>query len=376
MPKPAYSFVDNIRCIAILAIVVEHISLDPHTFRPSDKPYWIFLTITQLFKFGTIAFFLIAGFLFAENKDGYGVIEYLKRRFNNIFRPWLIWSLTFVILVTAAPTLNAIIINAPLKAVVSNIWWGGKWVYLHSNYWFIMNFFFCTTVLLLNKKSLNSWSFGFILFSLTMFYSVNMYYEWIVPEHTTAIFGFIFFYWLGIQLNRFYAPIKNFIEKTSIVFFVLATILTLFISVQESSFLYSMKKIEHTNTLRFSNIVFSITIFFMFLKIGNFNWLAFLQPRKTTYGIYLIHYIFAICLLPLIFGNVDKSVTQQYSILEMLQYEISRFLIVYVLSFTVVQLISRSKFAWAIGSNPLKKPANQHVKDALEVDLGLKTEAA
>jgi hypothetical protein len=203
-----------------------------------------------------------------------------------------------------------------------------------------------------------------------------MYYEWIVPEHTTAIFGFIFFYWLGIQLNRFYAPIKNFIEKTSIVFFVLATILTLFISVQESSFLYSMKKIEHTNTLRFSNIVFSITIFFMFLKIGNFNWLAFLQPRKTTYGIYLIHYIFAICLLPLIFGNVDKSVTQQYSILEMLQYEISRFLIVYVLSFTVVQLISRSKFAWAIGSNPLKKPANQHVKDALEVDLGLKTEAA
>ena len=359
----------------MLAIVMEHISIAPYTFTPDDAPYWVHLTIVQAFKFGTVAFFLIAGFLFAANKDQYSVFDYLKRRFNNIFRPWLIWSTIFIVLVTAVPILNSIITKAPLISVVANIYWGAKWVYLHSNYWFIMNYFFCTTVLLLNKKVLNSWIFGLILLSLTSFYSVNVYFEWIMPEHTTAIFGFIFFYWLGVQINRFYQNIKIFFQKTHVIYFVMATFITLFLAVRELSLLSSLHKVDPNNTLRFSNIVFSITVFFLFLKIERFNWLSFLQPRKTTYGIYLVHYIFAICLLPLIFGEANVSLLQHLSVFEMIKYELTRFLIVYLFSFTLVQAISRSNYAWVIGNNLLNKPVQKPVQ-SVELELELKTEAA
>ena len=199
MPRTGYQFVDNIRCIAMLAIVTEHTSyLGSYVYTQESSPYWAYLTSIQLVKFGTIAFFIIAGFLFAENSGRYEVFDYLKRRFENIFKPWLIWSLTFFTLLTIGTAVKALVEGESLRLIISGLWWGLKTVYLHSNYWFIMNFFFCMTVLLLSKSVLQSWKFGLFLFSLTSFYSINVYAEWITPQHTGASFGFVFFYWLGV----------------------------------------------------------------------------------------------------------------------------------------------------------------------------------
>ena len=88
MPKPAFQFVDKIRCIAMLSIVIEHTSnLGPYVFVQGFTPYWAYLTSIQLVKFGTITFFIIAGFLFAEKSGDYQFFGYLKRRFDNIFKP-------------------------------------------------------------------------------------------------------------------------------------------------------------------------------------------------------------------------------------------------------------------------------------------------
>jgi fucose 4-O-acetylase-like acetyltransferase len=376
MPKPSYQFVDNIRCIAILGIVIEHCSIPAYVFAKGDPSYWPFVITAQAFKFGTIAFFLIAGFLFAEHKDNYSPFDYLKRRFNNIFRPWLIWSLTFLLFLCGASIVRSLIDGVPLKLILAGLWWGIKTVYLHSNYWFIMNFLFCTTVLLLSKRILHSWKFGLTLFFLTSFYGINVYTEWIIPHHTTAIFGFILFYWLGIQLNYHINQVQNLIDRTPSFVILFITSLTLFIAVQEFSYLHSMGKTDPNNTLKFSNMFFSITIFLAFLKIKNFNWLSFLQPRKTTYGIFLIHYIIVAAILPLVFGKEDSQTIKSFSVIEMFQYEVSRFLVVYLLSYGLVQLIGRSQFSWLIGGhNQSKKPVQQAQQEAVELKI-LKTEAA
>jgi probable poly-beta-1,6-N-acetyl-D-glucosamine export protein len=378
MPRTGYQFVDNIRCIAMLAIVTEHTSyLGSYVYTQESSPYWAYLTSIQLVKFGTIAFFIIAGFLFAENSGRYEVFDYLKRRFDNIFKPWLIWSLTFLTLLTAGTAIRSLSEGESLRQIVSGLWWGVKTVYLHSNYWFIMNFFFCMTVLLLSKHHLRSWKFGLFLFSLTSFYCVNVYTEWISPEHTAAIFGFVFFYWLGVQLHFHYKTVETKLKSISGYWLIALTAVTLFLSVQEASYLYGLKKVDPINTLRISNIIFSVAVFAMFLKVRSFRWLNFLQPRKTTYGIFLIHYILVAAFLPVVLGELGTAAIQKFTILDMYKYQFTRFFTVYILSFAMVQLISRSSYSWIIGIKTARKPAVLEVQEpSVERSIALKTEAA
>lgn len=359
----------------MLSIVIEHTSnLGPSVFSSSFSPYWAYLTSIQLVKFGTIAFFIIAGFLFSEKSGNYEFFGYLKRRFDNIFKPWLIWSLVFLVLLVSGTAIKAFITGVSFNLILSGIWWGVKTVYLHSNYWFIANFFFCTTVLLLSKNVLKSWWFGFVLFLSTCFYSVNVYTEWIMPQHTTAIFGFVFFYWLGVQLNIHLKSIESFIKRISYKWFAFSTSILLFIAVYDAAFLHTLNSVDPMNSLRLSNILFSINVFLLLFKVRRFNWLNTLNPRKTTYGVFLIHYILVYFLLPLVTNVANGSQIQQLSIIEMYKYQFTRFIIVYLLSMVIVNLFLYSKFSWIIGIKADKKAVPQATKQ--EDLVILETEAA
>ena len=379
MPRATYSFVDNIRCIAILAIVTEHTSfLGSYVYSPDSSPFWAYLTSLQLVKFGTIAFFIIAGFLFAENSNDYSFFEYLRRRFNNIFKPWLIWSLTFLFLLTAGTAITALRTGVSMRLIISGIWWGVKTVYLYSNYWFIVNFFFCTTILLLSKKIIKSRWFGLTLFLFTCFYSLNIYTEWINSKHTTALLGFVFFYWLGVQLNIHYSSVEKKLKSTSFHWFVLLVMGSLGVAVLEASHLYDLRKEDPINTLRLTNIIFSIAVFALLLKIKKFDWITPLQPRKTTYGIFLIHYIIVATGLPILLGTANVESIQQFSIADMYIYQFSRFTVVYVPSFALVTMLSRSDFSWLIGVRTPSKPvfANVPARTIEMQKQALETEAA
>lgn len=380
MAKPAYQFVDNIRCIAMLSIVTEHTSyIGSYVYTPDSATFWAYLTSIQLVKFGTISFFIIAGFLFTENSGRYSVFEYLKRRFDNIFKPWLIWSLVFLIVMMAWPTIQAFRSGTSLRLIASSLWWGTKTVYLFSNYWFIANFFFCTTVLLLSKRIIRSWVFGLVLFLMTSFYSINVYTEWIMPLHTTAIFGFTFFYWLGVQFHTHLATIEKIFNRISRRWFVFLTGVTLFIAVREAAYLYSINSTDPINTLRVSNIIFSISVFALLLRIKNFSWLSILEPRKTTYGIFLIHYILVYSILPLIRGELSTLELGSFTIMDMYKYQFTRFFLVYCLTFGLVKLIQSSRFSWIIGANNTK--LSQTIEPPIQVAaqerrIAVETEAA
>lgn len=93
---------------------------------------------------------------------------------------------------------------------------------------------------------------------------------------------------------------------------------------------------DEYNTLRISNIFYSLSFFALLLKIGSFKKLDYyLKPRQTTFGIYLVHQILIIRVLPEIFKWSSWN-HLEFTVTENLAYIILRFL--------------KTRFKWSIGS--------------------------
>ena len=357
--KRNYDFIDHIRCLAMMSIVADHnFNVGDYAFKAYTTNYWVYFVDIQLAKFGTITFFLLAGFLLGDKFAEYSPGQYLNRRFKSTFKPWIIWSLAF---------LAVIIIK---EAVIDAKFYPGRFnfaqtfisglstVYLFSNYWFIINFLICIAILLLFKKSLYSWKLGAVLLLLTLFYSLNCFYEWIFPVHTTALFGFVFFLWLGAQINKNWKIIDQKVTALPFYIFLIAFVITFALSGFESTRLFAMKSAEPFNTLRFSNILYSLATFALLLKIRDFKLIKYFKPRETTYGIYLVHYILVYALVDEILRpfNLNIGMVKYLSAGGLIVYQYVRFIIVYILTFAIVISINRTRYRWLIGNNiPRKK---------------------
>ncbi|RYE13917.1 MAG: acyltransferase [Rickettsiales bacterium] len=351
-PKKNYGFVDAIRCIAMIAIVMEHsIHFSETTYHPSNPiHYYIYATLFQFTKFGTINFFLLAGFLIGEKFTDYSPLQYLKRRVDSTLTPWIFWSLFYLLLHIITDIIIVYRFNKGVfdQDFTNNIIDQTKIIYLYTNYWFIPNFLCCISILLIFKQYLYSYWLGFVLLIFSLIYSINIYYTWIEPEHTTAILGFVFFLWLGAQLNQNFESVNNWVSKTSVYVWLLLTILTLYLAVKEGLLLRQIHSIDPYNSLRISNILYSIAMFFLLLKIKNFRFVNYLKPRETTYGIYLIHYIIVGSVLSEIFRPLKFNVTP-LPLFELIAYQILRFIIVYGVTFGLVRILNYTKLKWTIG---------------------------
>lgn len=339
--KKNYNFIDAIRGLAMMCIVADHcFTAGDINFPIKNLNFWVYISSVQLVKIGTINFFLMAGFLIGDKFADYSALDYLKRRFNNTFKPWIIWSLIFLYYVVTIWPRNGAISTWLLHDLAT--------VYFLSNYWFIINFFICITILLIFKKQLYSIKLGLVLLLFTLFYSVNIYYQWIYPMHTTAVLGFVFFLWIGAQMQKRWVAIEKYIDATPLYVFIVAVIVSLAAAVVEIFILYNNKSIDPFNSLRITNILYSLAVFFLIVKIKRYNWLMKLKPRETTYGIYLIHYIIVFAFLAGWMGDFNYSI-DSLSVPGMLALELARFIIVYVATFILVQVINMFSIRWVIG---------------------------
>ncbi len=351
--KKNFDFIDSIRCIAMIGIVMEHSS----SFwllkyqQPIDQ--WIQASYMQIFKFATISFFLISGFLINHKFTEYTPIQYLKNRFKNTIGPWFFWIIIFIILniiqrfvvywrsgnPDEIPTLYNLTIDQFYRIV------------FFSNYWFILNFLICISILLIFKKYLYSIKFGIIWLLISLFYSVNIYYAWIPPQHTTALFGFVVYLWLGVYLNKHYQTVSKFLNNVSFTLLILINVLLFIAADLETIHLMHIGSVDVYNTLRFSNILYSLTMFALLLKIGSVKWLQVnLKPRLTTFGIYLIHQILIARFLSEIF-RPSKFKEIDMTALQVAGFSFIRFVIVYLVAYLLTRLILNTKFKWSIGAN-------------------------
>ena len=339
--KRNYDFIDAIRALAMMCIVADHcFTAGANDFSFKSTNFWAYIISVQLVKIGTIIFFLLAGFLIGDKFADYSALDYLKRRFNNTFRPWIIWSFIFLCFVIAIWPRDGNVTTWLLEDL--------KGVYLRSNYWFIINFFICITVLLIFKKQLYSIKLGLILLFFTLFYTVNIYYQWIYPLHTTAVLGFVFFLWLGAQMQKHWLKTEGYLRKIPFWVLIVVVIVTLALAVIEIANLYGTNSLDPFNSLRLSNILYSLAMFFLIVKIKRYGWMMKLKPRETTYGIYLIHYIIIFAFLHDWLGNLDK-LGNNIPIIAMTGLRLLKFLIVYGVTFIVVKIINRFSIKWIIG---------------------------
>ncbi|PWS31096.1 acyltransferase family protein [Pedobacter paludis] len=346
-----YDFIDTMRFIAMIGIVMEHSS--PFLGLKLDNLHdQIIQTVAlQFIKFGTIVFFILAGFLIGDKFNDYTTKQYLGRRLHTTFRPWLFWVTVFILLfyideaVKYAKGSDSLGFTHPLIFIFDKI----HFIIVQTSFWFIINFMLCITILLVFRKYMYSVVFGSILAILSLFYSVNLYFDWIPTGHTTALLGFVFYLWLGVILHKYFAEFNSWIKKRSFAVLLIAVLITFAISCAETINLIHLGSTDSGNTLRFTNILFSFASFLFLYKYCNFKAIEKLKPRSMTFGIHLLHHILIIIFLPMILRPLHIVYANETAwSLFFLQFAI--FTLIYGTTYAIVYYIGQSKkWKWSVG---------------------------
>ncbi|MGN8056910.1 acyltransferase family protein [Pedobacter sp. 22163] len=349
--KINYDFIDSLRFISMFGIVMEHSSFffGAKFNTLNEKIVQIFSL--QVFKFGTIIFFLLAGFLIGDKFTKYSTKEYLQRRIKNTLKPWLFW----VIILLITNYLDIIVKNLKygdnpfLTISIPNVLLSIENIVFNTSFWFIPNFLICIAILLLFRKYLYSIKLGAALLLLSLFYSVNLYIDVIPTSHTTALFGFIFYLWLGVQINKYYDQFKFIAGKTSMSLIFILLIISFSLASLESYYLLKLLPADPFNTLRITNIIYSLLSFVFLYKLGAKIQIKRFNPSILTFGIYLVHQILIFRLMPLIFRPLHINFENR-SAYYFLAIQLLTFAVVYTGSILIVYLINKSKRArWIVG---------------------------
>jgi hypothetical protein len=350
--KRNFDFVDTIRCISMVGIVFEHSVVFDHFHYESLYTSLFQASVMQFFKFATITFFLIAGFLINYKFTEYSALQYINNRLKKTIKPWAIWLHVLIALDIA----NVLVIyfkykrERPLPSLMHFLMTEYFDIVFMTSFWFILNFLICIAILLMFKKYLYKVWFGVILLAISLFYSVNLYYSWIPTMHTTALFGFIFYLWLGAYINRYYEQISKLIHRTDLFWFILFVSISFLLADFEIIHLQNSFVDDAYNTLRISNIIYSLFFFAMLLKIGSVRWInTLLEPRNTTFGIYLIHTLIILHALKLIFGPLHIQLAS-LTLAEAMAYSMVRFILAYGISYVLTRILIRTRIKWIIGA--------------------------
>lgn len=293
-------------------------------------------------KFGTICFYLISGFLLGEKFTETPSLTYLKRRYDNTFRPYIITLVCYLLFYSLRYFSGEDKVqnfqDYGLHLIEDSIT-----IIFFTNYWFVINLFISLSIILLFKKYLFSYTFPALAFAVTLFYSFNIHAQYFEPRHGAALFGFIFYLWLGIFINKHKNAFIDFIDKTSITAFVIVTGLLLGLNVFEAYVLRSINSIDPLNTLKLSNQLYSLVIFSLIIKFRNINLPAVFNPKKETYGIYLYHPFFITILYKVVYSFSHTYFLRSDFVIMISMFA---FVIIYSLTTCVVKCLNTSPIQW------------------------------
>ena len=346
-----YNFIDTMRFIAMIGIVMEHSSPFLGLKLTTLHDQIIQTVALQSIKFGTIVFFILAGFLIGGKFNQYTTKQYLGRRLNTTFRPWIFWVSILIILFYIDQSVRYFkgsdvqAFSQPIEYILNRV----HFIIVETSFWFIINFLICISILLIFRKYMYNIGFGAMLCVLSMFYSINLYFNWIPTGHTTALVGFVFYLWLGVILHKYFTQFQNWVNQQSFLIICSFLLVTFIISCAETINLIQLGSNDSGNTLRFSNIIFSLVSFVFLYKYCNFSFIEKLKPRSMTFGIHLVHHILIIIFLPMILRPLHIVYAAQ-SIWSLFFMQFAIFVLIYAATYVLVYYIGKSKrWKWTVG---------------------------
>jgi len=337
---PRFSAIANLRVVAIVAIILNHAQIGINEDTQYSTGYFFY---SQLFKFGSLLFMIISGFLFQNSVHRYQPKVLFKRKVSTILLPSLLFMAPWAVL--------NIFILPQLGTKTQAISWtlGGNELYnlfFRSIYWFPINLFlmFAVNNFIRNPKLLKALLIPAIL--ITLFYCINIYGYWVPRKHNSAILGYFSFFFIG-RLAYIYFPVissylkilKNNIRvKTAalvvlIAFFVLAVAESIFIQQQNM-------RTDPGNILRLSNIAYTFVLLSIAFNYRNKIKTASHFKEKSVFLIYLIHPYLLFAgkhFLPL--GGLDSELHSA----DFIPYEMVYASLILLISLTVARLLQSSR---------------------------------
>jgi peptidoglycan/LPS O-acetylase OafA/YrhL len=285
--RPEYLFIHTVRFWSMLAIVFLHCAAKFTKYETVSTPV-MSLMVTP-FKFGTIGFFLISGFLVGDRLPASDRISYLGRRAKRLIPAWLVWF-GLDLFYTTHKDLAAIPVTGLSSGVFfSTVYAAAGRCLTETALWFIPNFMVALTCIVMLRRWLNDLRLGAVLLAVNLFYGVNVYTRWLPSRHTEALFAFVFYLWLGAWCSLRKDRILNWATTRSAWSLSLWACAAAGIGLIEAVILNAHNSPDAFNSLRFGNQIYSVLIIILLLRIRRRSWPAFVNVVETTYGVYLTH---------------------------------------------------------------------------------------
>ncbi|SHG08074.1 acyltransferase family protein [Flavobacterium johnsoniae] len=289
---------NNIRIIALLCILAIHTNLinrgflnyqNETTIAMFNQNFWEMLMgvlYCNIFKAGTILFFIISGFLFEKQYLSFNNFSaFLKKKTKSLLRPYFIIYIIPTILLTG--------IIEPNVGVKENIDFSTFFIrtienIFFSNYWFIPALFVTLIVsYFIDSKNLFKALYLFILIWFVFY--LNIYLKFTISLHTVWFIAFFFVFTLGRIMYVYNEKISNWkiirdpkkIICLVILFYIISNIESIIIL----RFAYNL---DSVNTLRIGNVLYSFCLFCLLNNIFD-KWKFTLPIDVSFYFIYLIH---------------------------------------------------------------------------------------
>lgn len=326
----------------------------------APSPLWISCAL-QPFKFGTIGFFLVSGFLMGEGMDRRTPLGYLRRRVRTVLTPWLFWFFLFCARSLAGDLMHHRLSLLRLHEAAPMLQLRLYSYLFGTAYWFVPNLIIGITLLLTCRKFLFDLRLGGALLAISLFYGLNIHTEWIhITSHTEALLGFVFYLWLGAWAARNQALVERWAMQTSLPALIGLAILFAFGAIRESQVIAARgQMVDAGNTLRISNQLYSIAIVLAIFKARRALSPRGLNARKSTFGLYLTHTL----VLSLFVGVLARVIARFISlgswkgdIAIAVALCILGFAITYVTSLSLsLWLLAQPRLSWMVGF-PNSKP--------------------
>jgi hypothetical protein len=330
-----YPFVDWIRMISMVGIIWAHTpSFDTNqSFGDLDNlPLYFFFV--AFFKFGVICFFMISGFLLARKMNEVPARQYFKNRVKVTLYPYL-FAFALIILLFLFKTQ---VLNQP-----SGYSFGSyvSFMFFTSALWFLPNYWVSLLALLSFKKYLNSIFLGLGFLTLTAIFTYFYVYTEYARPHAHALFGFVFYLWLGYYVGR--KRLHLYFEHWNLPLLILVFISCYILTSVECLLLFQADLKEPLSTLRLTNQLYSISAFVLMVRVFRKPIVSKLfNPRKETFGIYLYH-MFPLAVLAFGVKILDKFGIHTFSndTSVFIGWFLLKFVFVYISTLLLVKVLLR-----------------------------------
>jgi len=338
-----------LRFVAICSIVWGHSLLGWDTRHFTSTRMFVLQTVMiELGRLGTVIFFIISGY-FLEGKIGrLNVGQYLVYRSKSIIIPWLIFvficvCLQFMHVFSFYQLQHARL--AVVLPVIENLLSGSVF---YAAYWFIPVSIISACILLATYKYTYKIWYVVLLGCITFFYCINLYTGWIDVNHTKSLLGYTFFMWVGVAFKKHIVAIHKTISGIKWGYLIGLIVLAFATSCGEGLLLKANGCKDAFASIRFTNIILSLLIFAAFLKNRSLYSFKKLKPEKYVYGVYLIHSIVLLEVIPVINGLV-KAQRWVNDVALLLVLQLLFFAAVVVLSYLLSVIIKNSRLHFLTG---------------------------